>query len=442
MKLSPAAAYLLTLLAALSWQLLLLLKQLLALLPLPRETLSTLAKNRVVLVTTGRQAKTLHIVRALKQIGATVIVTDYAPMSASAASLACDKFVQLRPLQSANIDAWIADFHAILLQHRVDLVLPVSTINEVLFLGLAKQRLSKLSPHVKWFCPDLDVALLLDDRTRFSTYCDENRVPVPEHGLVTSSHQIPELVEQHPQGIILKRIESTVNRTEEIVKLLPAQPLPKFVTPSPTDPWQWQTLIRGDEFSVWYVCDGGEVNFSACYHSRPDLLAFDAVDMHGPLDVALRRLIKNLNLTGQFAFDFFVDEAGRPFVIECNPRASSILETVSETPCWAEAFFGVDVLERTVRQSVGFLYHRNCWPFANRREGYLRAWDPLPFFAAEIIWPLNAVAETVLEGNEYNHVDVNICKVVRKGPSVGRDFSRFLNEVIVKKVRRAKITAQ
>lgn len=394
-----------------------------------------LANGKTVLVTTGRQAKTLHVVRALKQVGAKVIVTDYNRISASALSLACDKFIVLPPIRTGDTQSWIRNFRDILLENKVDMVLPVSTINEVLILGLAQQQLAAELPHIKWLCPDLNIAIQLDDRSQFASFCDKFGVPTPEHGLLTSSESIPSIAGQFVNGIILKRIESSVNRREEIVRIKRGDHIPDYVKPTPADPWQWQHFISGPEFSVWYVCVDGKVTFSSCYHSESDLVNFDPTFVAADLDKPLRDLITGLRLSGQFAFDFIRDEkSGSDFVIECNPRASSILETVSKTPLWGEAFFGVDVTKRTVYDSVGFIYHRNCWPWSNRSEGYFDANDPLPMLGAEVVWPLNAIATKGLSEKLYQKIDVNICKIIVDGPSTGRDLAYYREKLYLEKI--------
>lgn len=395
--------------------------------------------GKTVLVTTGRQAKTLHTVRALKATGARVIVTDYEKISASALSLACDKFIVLPALDTDNINDWIENFRSVLIENKVDVVLPVSTINEVLFIGLAKQRICEELPHIHWICPDLEMAIQLDDRAAFSAICERFQVPVPEAGVLTSRTGIHRLANLYPHGIILKRIESSVNRKEEIITLLPDEELPTCVQPSSTDPWQWQRFIKGSEFSVWYVCLDGRVTFCGCYHSEPDLVNFDGAKVPEDLDEPLRKLISGLNLTGQFAFDFIRDgKTDLPYIIECNPRASSVLETVSKTPLWGEAFFGVDVIPRTISDPIGFLYHRNCWPWASRSEGFFHPDDPLPILGAEVAWPLNAIARKGLTPNFYQKIDVNICKIIVDGPSPARDLNFFRDEMLAKKMEIAK----
>lgn len=390
--------------------------------------------GKTVLLTTGRQAKTVHVARALKEVGATVVVSDYDYISACAVSLACDKFVMLPALDVAFLDEWVESLSQVIEEYSIDLIVPCSTINEVLFLAVAKERLSSRFPHVEWLCMGLDTTMQLDDRDLFSKTCVKYGVPVPDFGRLVSREQIP-CVDKISRGIICKRIESSVNRSEEIVQILPGEKAPECVKPSVNDPWQWQAFVQGQEYSVWYVCLKGRVTFSACYKSGPDLVYFDAVPVPSDIDKALRLLIREKKLSGQYAFDFIRDEcSGKCYVLECNPRASSILETVSSTPYWGEAFFGVDVSSRERAANVGFAFHRNCWPWASRKDGYFSMQDPLPFFAAECVWPLRELYKCLLARKTLRKIDVNICKFICDGPSAPRNISAFQNVILEQKM--------
>lgn len=425
--LSKQGWHLLLFVTTITWQLLSLMK--LGLQRIPQKILmaskkSGLADGKTVLVTTGRMAKSLHIVRALKEAGARVVVGDYSGISASAASVACDAFVQLPPL-NRDVRDWVADFEVLLRAYAIDVVIPSSTINEALFVAAARDALSNDMPHIRWLCADASTTLALDDRAAFAKLCALHDIPAPAGGVCTSLADIPSSA-SFPHGIILKRIESSVNRAEEIVPVPPGSVTASCVTPSPSDPWQWQQFLRGEEFSAWYLCVDGVVTFSSCYRSEADLVAFDVASVPHVLDEALRGFIKALDLSGQFAFDFFIEEnTGRAVVIECNPRSSSVLETVSETPGWGDAFLGVDVSDRVVVSNTGFLFHGNCWPFAHRREGFFKWWDPLPFIVAEILYPVKLIADCSLEGRGYKHVDVNIGKIIKTGPSPKRNLDKF-----------------
>merc|ERR1740123_1055003 len=193
----------------------------------------------------------------------------------------------------------------------------------------------------------------------------------------------------------------------------------------------------------------GRITFQGCYRSEGDLLFFEGIPVPEDVEAAIARLVSRYRLTGQYAFDYFREEGtGRFFVIECNPRASSVLEGVSNTPGWGASFLGQDVRAATRYQKVGFWFHRNCWPFvAARAEGFWSWADPLPVLVAELAWPLEllrikgalrggalpraakgipieagtpltAVLPSLFEalGLNYHHLDVNIGKVIVPRP--------------------------
>lgn len=149
------------------------------------------------------------------------------------------------------------------------------------------------------------------------------------------------------------------------------------------------------------------------------------------VDECLSKLIRRLNLTGQFAFDYFRETAtGNFYIIECNPRGSSVLEVVSTTPGWGRAFFGVEVPKsEAVYAGAGFWFHRNCYPFggkacAHRHEAIFSWRDPLPFFVGEFLFLLELIrTKGLLRG--WHHVDANIGKIIVPGKSPGRNFDMF-----------------
>jgi hypothetical protein len=416
--------------------------------------------GKTVLVTTGRQAKTLHGIRALKEIGCRVVVTDYQGMSASAVSTACDAVATLAPLDPGKVSQWVDHLEGIIRREKVDMVIPFSTINEALFIGVAKDWLARRLPDVTFLCEGLEMMARLDNKAMFADMCLESNVPVPESGIVTSRAELDQMMRDvgGDMDVILKRIESTINRDEEIKVVTKGECAPESVRPTDQDPWQWQRFIRGTEYSAWFVCCNGNITFQGCYRSEGDLLFFDGIPVPDDVEKAISGLVARHQLSGHYAFDYFREESsGRFFVIECNPRASSVLEGVSQTPGWGASFFGKDVRSSTCYHKTGFWFHRNCWPFeATRTEGFWAWWDPLPVFVAEIAWPLEMLRiKGALKGGalprtprglpidagkpltaqfpgffealglNYHHLDVNIGKVILPGRTAGREYAIF-----------------
>lgn len=391
-------------------------------------------KNKTVLVTTGRQAKTLHVVRALKQVGARVVVTDTQKTSSSGVSSSCDAFHVVPSLDNAtDLDALVEKFAELLEKESVDVVVPMCSINSALFYAAAKDKLAERFPHVSWICDSLNKTLQLDNKFAFADVCLEWGVPTPESGRVMNKEdtfRIP----TSKMDVIIKRVESSMNRSEEILEVQKGQDATKLEavnTATSDDPWQWQRLVRGEEFSAWYLAVNGRITFSAQYKSAPDLMHFEGMPVPDDVDACLTRLVEGMNLNGQFAFDYIREhDTNKFYVFECNPRGSSVLEVVSGTPGWGKAFFGTDMRKHAQFQKCGFYMHANCWPvggsrFSEFKDAFFKPNDPLPLLVGEVLYPLELIRNKGQKG--YHHVDANIGKIIVPGKSPGRNFKLFEN---------------
>ena len=153
------------------------------------------------------------------------------------------------------------------------------SINSALFYAAAKDKLAERFPHVSWICDSLNKTLQLDNKFAFADVCLEWGVPTPESGRVMNkedTYRIP----TSKMDVIIKRVESSMNRSEEILEVQKGQDATKLEavnTATSDDPWQWQRLVRGEEFSAWYLAVNGRITFSAQYNSAPDLMHFEGM---------------------------------------------------------------------------------------------------------------------------------------------------------------------
>jgi hypothetical protein len=102
------------------------------------------------------------------------------------------------------------------------------------------------------------------------------------------------------------------------------------VKPSPAHPWVAQRRVTGREACFYAVARDGELRAFAAYRSDWRLgggasFGFEALDetAAAALREAAAILAARLSLTGQFACDAIFDARGQPWLIECNPRATS-----------------------------------------------------------------------------------------------------------------------
>lgn len=118
------------------------------------------------------------------------------------------------------------------------------------------------------------------------------------------------------------------------------------IAPSPEAPWVAQRRIVGEEVSFYAVCEAGRITaFSAygadwrlpggaSYAFRP--LSMEQTARLRPMAEALAAFAR----TGQIACDALIDGDGQPWLIECNPRATSGVHLFHRTAAFGQALMG------------------------------------------------------------------------------------------------------
>ncbi len=174
------------------------------------------------------------------------------------------------------------------------------------------------------------------------------------------------------------------------------------VRPSPSEPWVAQAYVRGRQVCTYSVAHHGQlaahvaypVEFSA---GQGAAVAFRAIE-HPAAQAWVTRFVTAEDFSGQIAFDFIEDAAGRVAALECNPRATSGAHLLAGNPDFARAFFGplpqlVDgagVASRPAMLAAGMLLYAlpatRSWAglrrwaeaFARSRDVVANGRDPLP----------------------------------------------------------------
>ena len=96
---------------------------------------------------------------------------------------------------------------------------------------------------------------------------------------------------------------------------------PANVQPSPEDPWQWRSTLRGIECSARFVDAENRITLGGCYRAEGDWLFFDGTPVPDDTEAATFGLVSKHRLTGRCVFDYFRGESsGRFFVIERNTQ--------------------------------------------------------------------------------------------------------------------------
>jgi hypothetical protein len=267
---------------------------------------------RRVLITGARSAAAVDIARDFRRLGFEVHMADCVRSRMARASRAVTA-VHAYP---SPVQDPIGFRQAVLdLTARLDPVLVVPTCEEVFHLaGLA------LGPVL--FQPPAATLRSLHDKGAFAALCGSAGLSAPEtYAIDRAADLLP--FRDKPDGWVFKARFSRFG--EGTVMGAHMQGLDR-VGPG----WIAQQRIEGREVSFYAVARAGSITAFAAYDSDWRLPGGACLTFH-PVEPDLDRTLFGMaetlagatRLTGQFACDLIVDSDRRPWLIECNPRATS-----------------------------------------------------------------------------------------------------------------------
>lgn len=220
----------------------------------------------------------------------------------------------------------------------IDLVVP--TCEEV--FHLAAPALDRPLGE-RLFAPGLATLRQLHDKLAFARACAAWGLPVPE------SHAL-----EGPDDVVRFSAEASdwvfkpcFTRFGDEALVGPAPAALARISPSPEMPWLAQRRIRGSEMCFYAVARHGTLVAFSAYRSGWRLgggasYAFEPLEKSeaAHLRAIAARLAEAAKIQGQFACDAMIDSGGQPFLIECNPRATSGVHLLTGSGALARAMAG------------------------------------------------------------------------------------------------------
>lgn len=268
-----------------------------------------------VLITGGRAAAALDLARDFAAAGFEVHLADCSPAWIARMSRSAHRVHRYPSPVFAPDDFRMA---IAALVERIDPTLVVPACEEVFHLA-APALQSAIGSRL--FAPPLSVLRRLHDKLAFAEDCAANGLPVPESSAFTQP-------ERFADDAIEWVFKPRFTRFGEDALIGPSS---ARLTDLPSDgAWLAQRRVRGTEVCFHAVARDGRMTAFAVYRSAWRLgggasFAFDPLpqDEAEPLHAIARSLAAAHGITGQFACDAIIDEGGAPWLIECNPRATS-----------------------------------------------------------------------------------------------------------------------
>lgn len=182
----------------------------------------------------------------------------------------------------------------------------------------------------------------LHAKDRFAALCARLSLPVPGTRTATDAASLADAVAAMGDAVVKPVWSRFGGRT----RISPSSADLAALQPTPEQPWVVQRRIVGEEVSFYAVCHGGRITAFAAYASDWRLPGGAAYVFHqapARTTEALRAMAEVLAAeagTGQIACDAIVDAPGQPWLIECNPRATSGVHLFGRSAAFGRALVG------------------------------------------------------------------------------------------------------
>lgn len=289
-----------------------------------------------VLITGARAVAALDIARSLRAAGYEPHLADCSPawvarMSRTAGPVHRYASPVERPADFAR------DIRSLI--KRLDPVRIIPTCEEVFHLA-ALAAAEGVSDRL--FAPAPDRLATLHAKDRFAALCGRLGLSPPDTTAVTD----PASLEDFSGGAADYVFKPVWSRFGGRTVIAPTPDRLAAVTPSPETPWVAQRRIIGEEVSFYAICHEGRVT-AFCAYGSDWRLSGGASYVFRPLPPAmtarLRPMAEALAAfagTGQIACDAIIDADGQPWLIECNPRATSGVHLFGRDAAFGRALMG------------------------------------------------------------------------------------------------------
>lgn len=273
--------------------------------------------TRRILITGARAPAALDLARSFAAAGFEVHMADCVPTRMARWSRAA---TALHRYPGPRADA--AGFGARLGELRTQLapVLIVPACEEVFHLAAVRALDDVL------FAPGLATLKRLHSKKDFADDCSALGLPAPETTRIVSAVEL----ERHLGAADELVFKPEYSRFGTHALIGPDAAALKQVTPSARSPWVVQRRIRGEEVSFYAASVDARLAAFSAYRSTWRFrggagYAFAPLDagLAGRLRAIAETLAERLAPRGQFACDVMIDKAGEPWLLECNPRATS-----------------------------------------------------------------------------------------------------------------------
>lgn len=274
------------------------------------------ADKKRILLTGARFYVALDLARQFHAHGHEVYAADSTKRNVCRYSNSIKKNL-IVPSPRFSTKLFIEELVRIVKEHDIDMLVP--TFEETFFIS---EHLDKFPKSCQIFTLPYERLDPLHDKWKFTETLKKYGFETPTTFLLNNQEDLQKISFSSPY--ILKACYSRASLN--VYKVLPST-APPSIQIEPHNPWIAQEWIEGDHFCTYSICQKGELKAHATYPvkftvSGSSSLTYQSVQHPGIIEWT-KRLVKELDYTGQIAFDFIQTKEGKLYAIECNPRATS-----------------------------------------------------------------------------------------------------------------------
>ena len=280
-----------------------------------------------ILLTGGRAPVTLHLARLFEKAGNTVFVAESMKYHLCLYSNAIKKNFMV-PSPRFNKDKYIQALIDIIQKEKIDLLIP--TCEEVFYIS---EKIDELSDYCKVFTDKSDKLKNLHNKHQFITGIENCKIKAPETLLINSQEELNrQLTFTEFQKAVIKPVYSRFSAKIKIISKFDKN-IPD-IDISEKNPWLLQEFIEGSQFCTYSIVQNGNITAHTAYPTTftagvGSSITFEHKD-YQDVFTWISEYVKNINYTGQIAFDFIETPDKEIYVIECNPRATSGIHLFGE----------------------------------------------------------------------------------------------------------------
>lgn len=272
-----------------------------------------------ILFTGGRAPATLDLVRLFHKKKYNVFIAETFKHNITGSSKYVKKNIVI-PSPAIETEDFIQGIIDTIIEYKIDLLIP--TCEDIFYIS---KNLDKIQKYCPVFTSDINILTKLHSKYKFINLLEKINIDHPETKLFTDIESLEQEINLMEQFVLKPEYSrfasSVIINDKEIIKK-------KNINISTDNSWVLQEYIKGKSYCSYSVAKNGELMAHSVY---PGVYCIDkGATIHfkyediPEIEEIVKKIIKDLNYTGQIAFDFIKSEKnGKYYPIECNPRATS-----------------------------------------------------------------------------------------------------------------------